>query len=585
MKKKEEKYKSSVLRIVKHVRNYFILAAALLSNMGEGIFHVLIAAASGMMVDYIILYNTQQAKQKMLMILLYVLGLAVCILVKDCLLGEYLERGMRRLRQKTVESLTHARLSWLDMSHTGDLSSRVSNDLNILADALRPVLIMGISLVVVHLIAVGYMFYKDWLLTLIVFALVPITSLLQWVYSSSIKKYKMKSLSAVGELTSVASDCFGSYEMVKSIALENEILQRFAAAQSKQLEAEKKEQKAAAILTPIGKLGEFLPRFLLFGIGGIFVINGRLTFGQLIAYISLSGGAIYVLGSIMQLIISIRQLDASSSRIIEIWDIPSEILNGNSSIAAYPGYVLDFNKVEFSYGSLLLKKQERVLKNISFRVKKGQCIAIVGESGCGKSTVLCLGATLYHPQEGVISILGRDVNDWSLEEVRNHISYVSQDTFLFPGTLYENITCGQGNFSKEQVMECIEKVSLTSFVNKLSKGLDSIVGERGVFLSGGEKQRISIARALLKKPELLLLDEVTSAMDAETEKHVIKSIMNTENKPAVIFITHRLSSIKAVDKILVMAHGTIVERGTHSELIQANGQYKHLVMQQEMEGV
>jgi ABC-type multidrug transport system fused ATPase/permease subunit len=569
-----------IYRVLAAAGGYGLLSITFIATLAEGYAKARIAFDGGKMLDAALARNGGAMLGSFFIVLVFILVMACGIFIKDSLLGKYLEKGMLRLRKITVESLGKAKMSWLDRYHSGKLSARVMSDLNALSGALRPVLIMGISGVIFEIVCIVFMFMTNWLLTLIVFAIVPVTTLLQWLSSHPIKKYRQANQEAVGQFSSVVFDCFGSFESIKSLNLEDEMQKRFSNAQEKQVNAAVKETRIVAVLVLLSGIGKYLPQLVLLVAGGIFVIQGRMTLGQLTMFIALSSSVILTVGNIGSLLANIRQLSANADRIVELWDSPKEQEKDNV-LAVDRSKTLDFalcfDHVCFKYR----QNEENVLSDISFSLKPGDFAAFVGESGCGKSTAMKLAVSLYTPQSGSVKILGRNVSDCELSSLRSHIAYVTQDTYLFPGTLRDNI-CGD-DVSQELLEECIQAAQLSAFVKSLPAGLDTEVGERGVFLSGGQRQRISIARALYKKADLLFLDEATSALDRSTEEAVLQGILNKRGSqtsginPTLIAITHSLANVRNADCIVVFKDGCICETGTHETLVAHNGEYARLL--------
>jgi len=568
-----------IYRVLGEAGGYGLLVIALLANLCEGYARAKIASEGGKMLDAAVARNSGGMVNFFLVILAFIVLLAAGIFVKDSLLGQYLEKGMLRLRKKTIKSLGDAEMSWLDGHHTGKLSARVMADLNALSGALRPVLIMGISVAIYQCVGITFMFMANWRLTLIVFAFVPVTTILQWLSSHPIRKYRKTNQEAVGLLSSVVFDCFGSFESVKSLNLEEEMTRRFNNAQEKQVTAILNETRVVAALTLFSGLGRYLPYLALLLAGGSFVIHESMTLGQLTMFIALSSSVLSVIGDMGSLIASIRQLGVNADRIVELWDSPSEQKPGTNKLDSYDGNALCFDRVSFCY-----TQKENIISDISFTVTPGTFIALVGESGCGKSTVMKLAASLYTPQDGSVRIFGRDISGWDLNSLRSRVAYVTQDTYLFPGSLRDNICAGGiTNHENEALLEaCIEAAQLSAFVKSLPEGLDTDAGERGVFLSGGQRQRISIARALYKKAELLFLDEATSGLDRSTEEAVLRGIMNMKT-PTLVAITHSLANVRNADQIIVLKDGRIAETGTHESLLSKQGEYCRLIARQREE--
>jgi ABC-type bacteriocin/lantibiotic exporter with double-glycine peptidase domain len=427
------------------------------------------------------------------------------------------------------------------------------------------------------------MFVTNWALTLIVFAIVPVISMLQWFSSHLIRKYRKANQEAVGALSSVIFDCFGSFESVKSLSLEDEMRGRFETAQVKQVGAAIKETRVVAGLTVFSGIGRYLPQLVLLLVGGVFVIHGSLTLGQLTMFIALSGGVVRVAGNMGSLIGNIRQLGANADRIAALWDAPKEQTGGATEPVGVSSTipVLSFDQISFGY----CQEDDDILSGVSFSVPKGTFTALVGESGCGKSTIMKLAVSLYSAKKGFVYVLGRDIGEWDLLSLRSRIAYVTQDAYLFPGSLEENIRAGGLTDSQTSLEECVRAAQLSHFAESLPEGLNTGVGEKGVFLSGGQRQRVSIARALYKGADLLFLDEATSGLDRSTEEAVLAGIFNMKNRPALIAITHNLANVRNADNIIVVNKGRICESGTHEKLLRTNGEYCRLLSRLEENAV
>jgi ABC-type multidrug transport system fused ATPase/permease subunit len=323
----------------------------------------------------------------------------------------------------------------------------------------------------------------------------------------------------------------------------------------------------------------FLPFILIFAYGGYLGIKGELTFGSLLAFIQIMNYVVNPLNNIPNMLNSLRSASAGTERLSEIWMEPKERNNGESCDIENPD-VVQFEDVYFGYDEC-----KEVVKGLSFTIKQGEKVALVGPSGCGKSTVLRLISGFYSVNKGSIKIYGNSIESWKLSKLRGLMALVSQDNFLFPESIYNNIAYGKPGTSKEEVAAAADTANIKTFIERLPEQYDTMAGERGARLSGGQKQRIAIARALLKNSPILLLDEATSALDTESEMEVQKALKELMNEKTALIIAHRLSTIKDVDRILVMDSGRIVEEGTHEELIKRDSLYSQLYAKQFAEEV
>jgi ABC-type multidrug transport system fused ATPase/permease subunit len=277
----------------------------------------------------------------------------------------------------------------------------------------------------------------------------------------------------------------------------------------------------------------------------------------------------------------------TAQRFFEVLDKPIERQGGKDFDISEADICINFKNITFSYsnGNLDSHKEEEkgykaILKNLSFSIKKGSKLAMVGKSGCGKSTILKLILGLYDYSEGRIDFFGHDISEWSIQALRSQISYVSQDTYLFPTSVFDNILYGRTEATAEEVVSASKAAGAHEFIMELPDGYDTMVGERGIKLSGGQKQRISLARAFLKDAPLIVLDEPTSALDNISEAMVLDAMDTAMQNKTAIIVTHKLSAIKNVDEILVIDNGQIVERGTPEELMSYDSNYSRLYNKQ-----
>lgn len=571
-KGKKKNYLKDVLKCIGGA-GYVITAFS--ANISEGVFNTGLAISSGSLLDAVFARDRLYMNNILLFSMLFAAGLFTSIFIKDYIIGLYLEKGLINLKKKTIKLLNYAKLSWLDSMHTGELSSRITNDLNSLTGALRPVLILGISSTFAQLVSLVYLIYTNPKLTLIIFAYVPVISLLQWFMSKRIKRYRLKNLEAVASMTSVASDCFGAHETVKSLALEKDMLERFDSSQGKHVSAAVNEIRIDTWLRPFSLLCEWLPRITLMAVGGRYVLQGVMSVGELLVFMALSHRVIRALSGLPDMYTAVRRLSASCVRIARIWEAPKEGESGDVDEPIRNEPLIALNHVRFAYDPGKSRVSE--LKDISFNVRNGEFIALAGESGCGKSTILKLIASLYDPTGGTINFEGSNIRLWNTESMRKKIAYVTQETFLFTGTIRENIICEKTGISDGNIMSAVEAAGLAEFMDTLPQGLDTQIGERGIFLSGGQRQRISIARALITRPVLLLLDEATSALDKGTERKVVSSLLSLPYKPAIILAAHRLTVLRDAVCIYVIDSGNIAEMGTHEQLKRKDGIYAKML--------
>ena len=577
---RKQKSTGNIAMVLRVVGGYPIMGLALVANMGEVISRVALAANAGDFLDAIINLDYRLMVRLTCFLLIWVIVQFFSIAVKDSALGSYLEQGMARLRLKTVDVLSKTKMSWLAYRHTGELSARISGDLNALSGSLRPVLVLSGSGLLRDIITISYLMYVNWRLTLIVFAIIPFGMLMQWAASKPMKDYRTTNQNAVGKLVSVLFDCFGGFESVKSLMLEKEMHRRFDEVQKDQYDAMLKEERVSALLIPFSWMNLYLPVFILVVAGGHFIIQGSLTIGGVLVFLSLAGGVLSGFGDTFTLFSRIRQLGVHADRIGKLWNTAAEESGSTTSTAASiePVYM---KNIRYSYTERDGENPRVVLKDVNLTVNPGEFIAVVGASGSGKSTLLKIIASLYEADEGEIEYYGIPRRDWNIHALRSNIAYVTQDTYLFPGSLKYNVAGGRDSTSAQQITDAVTTAQLASFTAGLPDGLETDVGERGIFLSGGQRQRISIARALCKQADILLLDEATSALDSRTEEALLSAVTAMESRPSILLVTHRIHSARRADRIVVIKDGIICGTGTHQELSESNGEYQELLAAQE----
>ena len=372
-------------------------------------------------------------------------------------------------------------------------------------------------------------------------------------------------------LTSVLQETLSAIRIIKAFTMENYEKKKFKDRNKEYFVAEIRSRRIAALIGPlIGFISSFGVAFIVW-FGGKQVIEGVMTTGEFIAFM---GGLISLyrplskLGDVNSII---QQALASGERIFEILDTPSTIKNPPNPI-----YLSEFkDKIEFRNVSFKYE-DEVVLKNINLEIKKGETVALVGPSGAGKTTLANLLARFYDPHEGQILIDGKDLRKVDLSSLRNLLGIVTQSTILFNDTIYNNISYGNPKATEKQIIEAAKAANAHSFIEKLKDGYQTCIQEKGQRLSGGQAQRIAIARALLKNPSILILDEATSEVDSESEALIQEALKRLLKSRTALIIAHRLSTIKDADKIVVLKDGKIIDMGKHEELMAKSGYYRRL---------
>ncbi|SEW09896.1 ABC transporter ATP-binding protein [Halobacterium jilantaiense] len=483
------------------------------------------------------------------------------------------------VRTDTYDKMQRLNMDFFATKQTGEMMSILSNDVNRLERFLNDGLNSAFRLSVM-VVAIGvYLFFVNWQLAILTMLPVPIIALFTYRFVKAIQPKYADVRSSVGHLNSRLENNLGGIQVIKTSNTESyeservdDVSQGYFDANWGAITIRIKFFPALRIISGVGFV-------LTFVFGGIWVAEGAPAFftgtldaGEFVTFILLSQQFIWPMAQFGQIINMYQRARASSERIFGLMNEPARIEENPDAaeLDVDEGEVV-YDDVTFGYGD-----DETIVEDIDFTVDGGDTLALVGPTGAGKSTVLKLLLRMYDVDEGEVRVDGQDISDVTLPSLRRHIGYVSQDTFLFYGTVEENITYGTFDADREDVVDAAKAAEAHEFIQNLPDGYDTEVGERGVKLSGGQRQRIDIARAILKDPEILVLDEATSDVDTETEMLIQRSLDRLTEDRTTFSIAHRLSTIKDADQIVVLEDGEIVERGTHDDLIGEQGLYANL---------
>lgn len=461
---------------------------------------------------------------------------------------------------------------FFDTNKLGTIMSYVTNDVAALQGAMVANSIEIITETSVLIGSVGAMVYLDWKLTLFTFCTFPVVLFFMDFFGKKIRKSGHRIQQATADITSILQETLAATRVVKSFVREPYEIARFDQQNKANFYANMKSAKLMGTLSPVIEFIAALGVTAIIWFGGRSVIGGDVTAGSLVAFLVYAINISNPIKRIARVLGSIQKALAAAERVFYIMDLTDTIPQKPDAITL-PSVE---GNVEFRHVSFAYNKGETILHDVSFSAKPGQAIALVGPSGAGKSTVASLLPRFYDVTEGAIFVDGHDVRDVTLASLREQVGIVPQETNLFNDTVYNNILYGRLDATRDEVIAAAKAANADEFIQQLPKGYDTQLGDRGVNISGGQRQRISIARAILKNPRILILDEATSALDTESERIVQEALDRLMVGRTSFVIAHRLSTIQNAAKIIVLDKGSIVEEGTHQQLMAKHGLYAHL---------
>jgi len=491
--------------------------------------------------------------------------------------GRYQAYTIRDFRNAVSAHVQKLPLSFTDTFHSGDLVSRLNNDIGKIGELLAN-LIVVFSRPVVFVLAFVYMAILSWKLLLVTCIIVPISAVFFNKVVIPIQAHSQKVMEGLARANAVTEDAIRGIYIVKAFNLQGLLTGKFRSI-AEQVEKEGIEiRKREAVASLLFLTGRFIPQLICPLYGGYLAFQGEISPGTLLASLSLIWQIFIPVEMLLDVLKQMREAAPAVQRVFEIMDHPADRVDGGGFQADRSATPLLLERVCFSYSV-----QQPILDELSLEVKEGETIGLVGPSGCGKSTLFKVLCGFYAPQSGTVRLYGQDIFQSDLAGARSLISLVSQDTFLFPTTLFENITYGRLGATRAEVESAARAANAHDFIMQQPQGYDTPAGEWGVRLSGGERQRIALARAILKDAPILLLDEPTSALDTQSEGLVQEALERLMCSRTVLIVAHRLSTIKNVDRILVLDKGRICETGTHDQLMSRDSLYKRLYLKQTAE--
>jgi subfamily B ATP-binding cassette protein MsbA len=478
---------------------------------------------------------------------------------------------VKSLRGELFAKYMHLPVSFYDRTSTAQMMSRLTYNVELLADAATTTLVNLIRDSLSFLVALAYLFYLNWRLASIIILLAPPLSWLLRRVNLLFRRYSARIQASMGDITRVAKEGLDGQRVIKAFNAQEYQIRQFEEVNERNRHSFMRLISTKAAGNPVVQV------IASFGLAGVLylavrqVINGEVMVADFVTFLVAIIMASQSLRSVTNGLGPMQQGIAAGASVFEVLDMPTEPAGGTRSLDHAQGEV-EFRDVHFVYA----EEKGKVLQGINVKVPARTTLAIVGKSGSGKSTLVGLLPRFYDPQQGSVLLDGVDVREYNLKDLRNQVSIVSQDVVLFNDTIRNNIAFGMQNVTDEAITEAARAAYVLDFANELPEGLDTPVGDRGTLLSGGQKQRIAIARALLKNAPVLVLDEATSALDTESERRIQAALETLVQNRTTLVIAHRLSTVEKADRIIVMHEGEVVESGTHAGLLARNGSYAAL---------
>lgn len=498
----------------------------------------------------------------------------------------HLKNGvLKDLRITMFNKIINLPISFYSEKRKGDIMARMLGDVGEVQNSFFSILELIVKEPMTIIFTIIAMFSISVKLTIFVFIFIPISGYIISIIGKSLKSKSQNLQSENGYLISVVEESLSGLKVVKSYNAENSFKRRFNDSVGRLLKLSNSIGRKNNLASPFSEFMGIIVIAVLLWFGGNMVLVDKLPNGkavlegaQFLAYMGLAYNILTPAKAISKATYAVKSGMAAAQRVFEVLEVQNTITDKpNALVKASFDNEIAIENINFKY------EDEKVLKNFSLQIPKGKTVALVGQSGSGKSTIANLLTRFYDVQEGSIKIDGTDIKDMTMNSLRNMIGLVTQDSILFNDTIKSNILIGKLDATDEEIIAALKVANAYEFVKDLPNGIHTNIGDAGNKLSGGQKQRLNIARAVLKNPPIMILDEATSALDTESEKFVQLAIENMMQNRTSIVIAHRLSTIQKADKIVVMHRGEIVEQGTHDELLALNGTYSKLVLMQSFE--
>lgn len=519
-------------------------------------------------------------KSNLLKNILYLIGTAIIagfftFIMRQTIINvsRYVEYDLKNEVYQQYQKLS---LNFYKQNRTGDLMNRISEDVSRVRMYAGPAIMYSINTITLFVVALSFMYNQAPKLTLYTIIPLPILSVIIYKLSGEINKRSTVVQQYLSKLSTFTQEAFSGISVIKAYGIEPQTSKNFELLSDESKDKQVNLAKVQALFFPLMMLLIGASNLLVIYIGGKQYIAGEIEsvgiIAKFIIYVNMLTWPVATVGWVTSIV---QQAEASQKRINEFLKIEPQIKNTTENPTIVKG-AIEFKNVSFTYEDTNIQ----ALKDVTFTIDQGRTLAIIGKTGSGKSTILNLIGRLYDIEDGKILIDKMPIDKHNLTSLRNSIGYVPQDAFLFSDTINNNIKFGIEDASDDVVIEAAKNAVVHKNIIKFNKGYETILGERGITLSGGQKQRISIARAIIKDPKILLFDDCLSAVDTETEEKILNNLDKVSSNKTTIIVSHRVSSAKNADKIIVLEDGKIIQEGTHELLINQTGYYKDLYLKQ-----
>ncbi len=553
----------------------FVILLAGTAVLGEALLNPVLAHLMRQLVDTFLGHQAALYTPLAIRVVLVMVLMSLVAWTRTKMMGRIAENCAAELRRRAAEKLLTIPVPKLDAIHTGDHLSRLTNDISVISTYLNTYAFWLFTLPVMAVVAMAYMTYINWQMIVATIVFLPLLLFLTARASAPIGTISKELQQNLAGVNNVTQDALGGAEVVKAYNLHKEMERRFDEEMDRTVVSGLQLAGRKALLRASSVMSGLFPFILPLGIGGYFTIQGIITIGDLLAYLLLLNSVTFPLSALPNVVGEHQRAMGALERVEEMINEPAERSHGQAFSPVPNGdVVLATQNLSFGYD------EEQVLRNLSFEIRRGETVALVGASGSGKTTVFKLLTGFYPPDSGQVLLYGKPLEQWQLSAARREMALVAQDTFLFPGTVAENIALGRPQATREEIVDAARRANAHEFISKLPQGYDHVLTERGANLSGGQRQRMAIARAILVDTPILLLDEATSALDTESEYLVQQALEDMAATRTTLVIAHRLSTIRDATRILVLDQGRICESGTHQQLMEKGGLYRQLYFRQ-----